>query len=117
MLVKYIDIVTSRRAQKRKHSKGLPFRSVVREAVRSADSVTRRTYLEQLAKYRRPTSEERRLISQLVLHARNLGATWREIGDALGVSAQAVQQRFGSSSLATERSEGGRATECSEGGR
>lgn len=117
ILVKYIDIVTSRRAQKRKHGKGLPLRSVVREAVRSVDSGTRRVYLDALGKYRRPSADDRRLIVQLVDGARALGATWREVGDALGVSAQAAQQRFGSRLGATERSEGARATERSEGGR
>lgn len=38
-----------------------------------------------------------RRVAQLggaVRRARNQGATWREIGEALGVSAQAAQQRF-----------------------
>jgi len=36
-----------------------------------------------------------RKISDTVTTARNNGATWEEIGDALAMTKQAAQQRFG----------------------
>ena len=35
------------------------------------------------------------IIFELVSHAREAGASWAEIGQALGVSTQAAHQRFG----------------------
>lgn len=36
-----------------------------------------------------------RAIAETVTSARNHGATWQEIGDALAITKQAAQQRFG----------------------
>lgn len=38
------------------------------------------------------------LIQARVNHARHVGKSWQEIGTALGISKQAVQQRYGKNS-------------------
>ena len=55
-----------------------------------------RNYLSTLHNVARKSLETELLIRQLVRAAIVDGATWRMIGDALGVSAQAAHQRFSS---------------------
>lgn len=46
----------------------------------------------------------RALLARLVVEVHDLGATWEEIGAALGVSRQAAHERFGPNSRALQRS-------------
>lgn len=49
---------------------------------------------ERLAHYERFSSSDA-IVRDLVREARDNGSTWQEIGDALGVTRQAAQQRYG----------------------
>ena len=53
-------------------------------------------------------SELRRLVAWLVVEAHARGATWGEIGQAFGVTAQAVHERFGPNTRALRRGGHGR---------
>lgn len=51
--------------------------------------------LWMLKKYAEEAQEVERLTAKWAATAREAGASWTQIGDALGVSRQAAQQRFG----------------------
>lgn len=56
---------------------------------------------ESLERLRQVSDEHKRLASELedrIRQARAAGATWTELARALGVSPQAVQQRYGRTS-------------------
>jgi hypothetical protein len=48
-----------------------------------------------LSKYADEAREVERLTADWVQKARDAGASWQQIGDALGVTRQAAQQRYG----------------------
>src|ERR1019366_8642258 len=50
--------------------------------------------LTEIARLASEIGETERRLQDLVWGARRAKATWRQIGDALGVSPQAVQQRY-----------------------
>lgn len=54
------------------------------------DAAEMRAGAEQLLVYR-------------VAHARHAGMSWQQIGDGLGISKQAAQQRYGASSAALNK--------------
>ena len=109
--------MTSRRAQKKKRGPALSLGGSEPRVAPVVRRPARSTWLIELEKYRRLSAEEWQRVGALVAGARAVGATWKEIGEALGVTPQAAHKRFATRSVATERSEGGRATERSEGGR
>jgi hypothetical protein len=51
--------------------------------------------LWMLSKYAEEAREIERLTGEWVDKAREAGASWAQIGTALGISRQAAQQRFG----------------------
>ena len=51
--------------------------------------------LWMLSKWAEEARENERLTAEWVVKARDAGASWEQIGHALGVSRQAAQQRFG----------------------
>lgn len=107
-----------RKAQRRKAGRGLPLREVVEQVSRSAPLAPAPSRvppaLAHLSAYRRLTPAERERLGLLVAEAREQGATWAQVGHALGVSAQAAHKRF---SIATPRSGGASPTSRSDGGR
>ena len=52
--------------------------------------------------------ELRRVVAWLVGEAHDRGATWADVGQAFGVSAQAAHERFGANSRAIRRGDHGR---------
>lgn len=112
-----VDGVVRRKAQRRKAGRGVPLREVVEQVTRSAPLAPAPSRvppaLAQLAAYRRAAEAQRARLAQLVAEARGQGATWAEIGRALGVSGQAAHKRF---STATPRSGGASPTSRSGGG-
>lgn len=60
--------------------------------------------LEALAAYSQVRQEMRRVEAVLVRRARNAGATWAGIAEVLGVSKQAVHQKFGGRRFGRSRS-------------
>lgn len=57
------------------------------------DDLTRAAFT--LADLARKRDEIERAITALVLYERTLGASWADVGQALGCSKQAAQQRYG----------------------
>jgi hypothetical protein len=53
------------------------------------------TTLRVVAEYGALARHADEMLRQVVGNARGNGATWKAIGDSLGVTAQAAQQRFG----------------------
>ena len=52
-------------------------------------------YLDEVAKCAKIGDLTASLLKQAVAAARGEGKTWKEIGEAIGISHQGVQQRFG----------------------
>ncbi|CAN5515883.1 hypothetical protein BH10ACT6_BH10ACT6_01200 [soil metagenome] len=52
------------------------------------------TEVRSMRQARDEVAAAQRRLAELVLYARESGATWAEIGRALGISRQAVQQRY-----------------------
>jgi hypothetical protein len=70
----------------------------VRTATAGAGAVARpdvRAALVEVAGVHRELVEVEAALRSAVVEARRLRASWREIGEALDVSAQGAQQRFG----------------------
>ena len=65
-----------------------------RGQVQSAESIRQGT-LEHLVKVRSEIAQLEARSDRLVRAARGAGATWKQIGDVLGVSLQAAHKRFG----------------------
>ena len=64
---------------------------VARAAV---DDLTRGSGGRRLEAASRLRQAAEALVTELVVQARNEGATWADIGEALGVSTQAAHQRY-----------------------
>lgn len=63
------------------------------------DEAKKTHYLDQLQSAAVQLSDLEASISKFVMIARANGASWSDVGDALGVSKQAAQQRYRSSSV------------------
>jgi hypothetical protein len=54
-----------------------------------------RLHLDAIREQSQYVEQLRYSIFQQVTSARRMGATWKQIGDALGTTKQAAQQRYG----------------------
>jgi hypothetical protein len=91
-----VDVATKKRQSigRKRVAKAMPSRGVPQSA--SHSTAAAKEYLLGQVRRRRITRDEAEAaFVSSILEARAAEATWRELGDAAGVSAQAVRKRFG----------------------
>jgi hypothetical protein len=81
--------MTTRSQRKRRRQGPLPAKLVGQKSGSGVEEA-----LTEIAKLAGEIGDKERRLQDLVGGARRAKATWRQIGDALGVSPQAVQQRY-----------------------
>lgn len=62
------------------------------------DDASARAAISAAAKVRAMADQR---LTDTINHQRNMGATWQEIGDALGTTRQSAHERFGKTSAGT----------------
>ncbi len=72
------------------------------ENVGEIDNLDRQTSLEMVAHAYASSDESRIVLGRWIDAARRTGASWADIGDVMGISRQAAQQRFGEGIISIE---------------